>query len=71
MTGEKRSRKGQTTARVDKALADNMKKNTRGEFGRRLREIRTERGMTQVQIATALGITKNAITNWETGDSQS
>ena len=67
MTGEKRSRKGQTTARVDKALADDMKKNTRGEFGRRLREIRTERGMTQVQIATALGITKNAITNWETG----
>ena len=33
MTGEKRSRKGQTTARVDKALADNMKKNTRGELG--------------------------------------
>jgi len=38
-------------------------------FGKRLRETRKERGMTQEQLANALNISKNTLVNYETGKS--
>jgi repressor LexA len=39
-------------------------------YGNRIRSLRLARGMNQPQLAAALGITKNAITNWEAGASR-
>lgn len=36
-------------------------------FGQKLKACRTERGLTCQAVATAVGLTKNAITNYETG----
>jgi len=36
-------------------------------FADRLKEIRSERGMTQVQLAEVLGVAKGTIAMWETG----
>jgi len=38
------------------------------DFSRRLKELRTERGLTQLQLSEALGYrTYTVITNWESG----
>ena len=42
----------------------------RSGIGERIRLIRQKRGMNQPQLAERLGVTKNAITNWETGFSR-
>ena len=36
-------------------------------FAERLKEIRAEKGMTQVQLAEAMGVSKGTIAMWETG----
>lgn len=36
-------------------------------FSSRLREIRQKHGMTQMAVAKRLGVTRNAVTMWETG----
>lgn len=36
-------------------------------FAERLKEIRTEKGFTQVQLAADLGISKGTVAMWETG----
>ncbi len=36
-------------------------------FAGRLKEIRTEKGLTQVQLAETLGVSKGTIAMWETG----
>lgn len=36
-------------------------------FGKKLKELRTEKNLTCKDVATAIGLTKNAITNYETG----
>ena len=67
MLDEKKFFNVHTVMQFDNSIYKEMKERSRAEFGRRLRAIRTERAMSQLQIASALGITKNAITNWETG----
>lgn len=37
------------------------------EFNRRLKEIRTSRGMTQQELGEKIGIVGNVISNWEMG----
>ena len=37
------------------------------KFANRLKEMRTEKGITQVQLASALGLSKGTIAMWETG----
>ena len=39
-------------------------------LGARIRALRGQAGMTQAQVARALSVTKNAVTNWETGVSR-
>lgn len=34
-------------------------------FGERIRELRKERGITNYEMATRLGISRNTLTNWE------
>lgn len=34
-------------------------------FGSRLRKLRTERGLTQEQLALEIGVTKGAVSQWE------
>lgn len=36
-------------------------------FGERIRELRKERGITNYEMATKLGISRNTLTNWERG----
>lgn len=37
------------------------------DFGKRLKEIRLSRGMTQQEVGDRLGIVGNVVSNWETG----
>ena len=37
------------------------------DIGKRIRAIRQRRGLNQPQLAAQIGVTKNAVTNWETG----
>lgn len=38
-----------------------------GDLGKKLKELRIARGLTCVSVASAVGLTKNAITNYELG----
>ena len=50
---------------------ERTKMRNRAECGDRIRAYRKARELSQPQLAAMLGITKNSITNWETGVSQS
>ena len=39
-------------------------------FGERIRELRKERGITNYEMATRLGISRNTLTNWERGEKE-
>ena len=41
-----------------------------GQFADRIRQLRLAAGLTQPQLAAKLGVTKNAVTNWEAGSSR-
>ncbi len=41
--------------------------NALGEFGQRIRALRTEKGLTQQQLADKLFITRTTVSNWEAG----
>ncbi len=43
---------------------------SRQEISERIRQLRQEAGLTQAQLAAALGVTKNAVTNWESGSAR-
>ena len=38
-----------------------------GEIGNRIRDVRRERGWTQDQLASAVGVSRSAVAQWETG----
>lgn len=40
------------------------------KFGERIRELRKERGITNYEMATRLGISRNTLTNWERGEKE-
>ena len=46
-----------------------MRKIKVAEFGKRLRELRKEKGMTQLELGAQLNVTKMGISHWERGDS--
>ena len=39
-------------------------------FGERIRELRKERGITNYEMATRLGLSRNTLTNWERGNKE-
>ena len=39
-------------------------------IGKNIKKIRTEKGMTQEQLAESLHVTRQAVSNWEQGKSQ-
>ena len=49
---------------------ERTKMRNRAECGDRIRAYRKARELSQPQLAAMLGITKNSITNWETGVSR-
>ena len=49
----------------DNPTKDKVGKNTMATFGERLKELREERGLTQPELAEALGVTTNTIFVWE------
>lgn len=67
-------RKGNIGARENKALAqtkgEQTKMQNKAAFGSRIREYRIKKGLSQPQLAALLGVTKNAVTNWEAGASR-
>ena len=67
-------RKGNIGARENKALAqtkgERTKMQNKAAFGSRIREYRIKKGLSQPQLAALLGVTKNAVTNWEAGASR-
>ena len=50
--------------------AERNKMRTRAEFGDKIRAYRKACALSQPQLAEILGVTKNSITNWETGISR-
>lgn len=40
------------------------------KFGERLKELRTAKGMSQMQLAQAVGISQSAIAKWELGKTE-
>ena len=67
-------RKGNIGDRENKALAqtkgERTKMQNKAAFGSRIREYRIKKGLSQPQLAALLGVTKNAVTNWEAGASR-
>ena len=41
------------------------------EIGNKIRQLRTERGMTQERLGDLLGVSSQAVSKWESGVSQS
>ena len=37
------------------------------EFGKKLRELRRERGLSMEELASAIGVSKQSVSNWEKG----
>ena len=46
------------------------KAQNKAAFGHKIREYRIKKGLSQPQLAALLGVTKNAVTNWEAGASR-
>ena len=40
------------------------------DFKTRLKELRTEKGVTQIEVAKILNMSKMAVSHWENGDSE-
>jgi len=49
----------------DKHERDGWVKVRRGAFHRNLLRLRTNRGLTQIQLAEAIGVTQSRISEWE------
>ena len=49
---------------------DPERERSRSEIGERIRSCRLAAGYTQAQLASALSVTKNAVTNWESGSAR-
>lgn len=57
-------------AAFPKSPAERNKLRNKAEFGDKIRAYRTARSLSQPQLAGILGVTKNTITNWESGTSR-
>ena len=53
-----------------KPTREEAREQRRAEVGDRIRRFRTQRGLNQPQLAELLGVTKNAVTNWEAGSTR-
>lgn len=61
------TKKPDTILAFPQTQAERTKMRNRAECGDRIRTYRKARKLSQPQLASILGITKNSITNWETG----
>ena len=66
MANKQREQTSTTKPSTTQTVKDRLLLN-KSTYGVRIRSLRLARGMNQPQLAAALGITKNAITNWEAG----
>ena len=64
------TKKPDTILAFPQTQAERTKMRNRAECGDRIRTYRKARKLSQPQLAAILGITKNSITNWETGVSR-
>lgn len=64
------TKKPDTILAFPQTQAERTKMRNRAECGDRIRTYRKARKLSQPQLASILGITKNSITNWETGVSR-
>ena len=70
MASNKKSDISPTIVVFPQTKAERTKLQNKAAFGDKIRALRTEKGLTQPQLAKLLGVTKNAITNWEAGTSR-
>lgn len=70
MASKKDSDKPQAVIEFPQSKAERTKLQNKAAFGDKIRALRTAKGMTQPQLAELLGVTKNAVTNWEAGVSR-
>lgn len=50
--------------------AEHTRLQNKAVFGNKIRTLRTAKGLSQPQLAKLIGVTKNAVTNWEAGASR-
>lgn len=52
---------------LDKTPTDSKKTKKAIEVGGRIRVLRDNKGLSDIELAVILGVTRNAVTQWETG----
>lgn len=67
MASKKDADMSRTIVAFPQTKAERTELQNKAAFGDKIRAYRTEKGLSQPQLAQLLGVTKNAITNWETG----
>lgn len=70
MDGKKDSELPRSVLSFPQTKAESTRLHNKARFGDRIRALRIARGLNQPQLAALLGVTKNAITNWEAGTSR-
>ncbi len=70
MASKKNPEMPQAVITFPQSKAERTKLQNKAAFGDKIRALRTAKGLTQPQLAEMLGVTKNAITNWEAGASR-
>ena len=67
MASKKDTDTSRTIVAFPQTKADRTRLQNKAAFGDKIRAYRMAKGLSQPQLAELLGITKNAITNWESG----
>jgi len=67
MASKKDTDTSRTIIAFPQTKAERTEVQNKAAFGDKIRAYRMERGLSQPQLAQLLGVTKNAITNWENG----
>lgn len=70
MASKKDTDTSRTIVAFPQTKAERTRLQNKATFGDKIRTYRTAKGLSQPQLADLLGVTKNAITNWESGASR-
>ena len=70
MASKKDTDTSRTIVAFPQTKAERTRLQNKAAFGDKIRTYRTAKGLSQPQLADLLGVTKNAITNWESGSSR-
>jgi len=70
MASKKNSDMPQAVIAFPQTKSERTKLQNKAAFGDKIRALRTAKGLSQPQLAELLGVTKNAVTNWEAGTSR-